>query len=142
MPRTITPYLLYEDAGAAIEFLVEAFGFTERLRFTDEDGRVTHAELSLGDGSIMLGAPGGDFRSPKRSGPAPSALVHVYVEDVDTHFAHARDAGATILSEPEDKPYGDRSYGVEDPEGQLVLLPARPRGRARGVGAQTAPARG
>jgi PhnB protein len=114
--QTITPYLLYEDVAAAIDWLSRAFGFEERLRFGDESGRVTHAELTLGDGEIFLGNPGPDFRNPKNLGAATD-LTHVYVDDVDAHCARAREAGATILSEPEDQIYGDRRYDAEDPEG-------------------------
>lgn len=114
--QTITPYLLYEDGAAAIDWLSKAFGFEERLRFADESGTVTHAELTLGDGEIFLGHPGPEYRSPKALG-AHTDLTHVYVEDVDAHFARARDAGATIHAEPEDQPYGDRRYDAEDLEG-------------------------
>jgi uncharacterized glyoxalase superfamily protein PhnB len=114
---TVTPYLLYEDAAAALDWLTTAFGFRERLRFTDDTGQVTHAELEVGDGLIMLGQPGGDYQSPKRTGKV-SHLVHVYLDDVDKHFQVAKEAGATIVSELEDKPYGDRSYTAADPEGQ------------------------
>jgi PhnB protein len=114
--QAITPYLLYEDVAAAIDWLSKAFGFEERLRFADESGTVTHAELTLGDGEIFLGHPGAEYRSPKALG-AYTDLTHVYVEDVDAHFARARDAGATIHAEPEDQPYGDRRYDAEDLEG-------------------------
>ena len=115
--QTITPYLLYEDAAAAIDWLSRAFGFEERLRLTDEAGVVTHAELALGDGALYLGHPGPDYRSPKRLGTS-AHLVHVYVDDVDAHHARAVEAGATIQLEPEDMPYGDRRYDAEDFEGQ------------------------
>ena len=124
--QTITPYLLYEDAAAAIDWLGRAFGFEERLRFTDDDGVVTHAELALGDGSLYLGHPGPDYRSPKQVGTS-SHLVHVYVEDVDAHCARARASGATIHQEPTDTPYGDRRYEAEDLEGQRWSFAQRVR---------------
>ena len=111
--QTVTPYLLYRDSEAAIEFLVRAFGFRERLRHTGDDGRVNHAELDFGDGEIMLGTPPGGYEAPGESG----VMIHAYVDDVDAHFARAREAGAAIESEPKDQPYGDRSYHVKDPEG-------------------------
>jgi uncharacterized glyoxalase superfamily protein PhnB len=114
--QTVTPYLLYEDVAAAIEWLGRAFGFEERLRFADESGVVTHAELVLGDGEVMLGHPGSEFRSPKALG-AFTHLVHVYVDDVDAHHARAVEAGAPILGALEDTPYGDRRYDTEDLEG-------------------------
>ena len=114
--QTITPYLLYEDVSSAIDWLSRAFGFEERVRFADDTGTVKHAELTLGDGEIFLGHPSPGYRSPKALG-AYTHLTHVYVEDVDAHFARARDEGATIHAEPEDQAYGDRRYDAEDPEG-------------------------
>ena len=116
MPETITPYLFYEDAAAAIEWLSKAFGFRERMRSELPGGRVAHAELELEGDSVMLGEPGGDYRSPKRLG-AVTGGVHVYVTDVDAHFEQAREAGATILQEPTDQEYGDRRYDCVDIEG-------------------------
>jgi len=109
-PR-ICPYLFYEDADGAIDFLVRAFGFTERMRMLDGDGRVTHAELELGDGVVMLGTPP-DFQRGRDTG-----LVHVYVDDVDAHCVRAHEAGAEITRELADQDYGDRNYGARDPEG-------------------------
>jgi PhnB protein len=114
-PR-ITPYLLYEDVAGALDWLGRAFGFQERMRFADKGGTVTHAEMTFADGVIMLGFPGPDYRSPKRLGE-DTQLVHVYVDDVDEHFAQAKGLGATIISELEDQTYGDRRYIAEDPEG-------------------------
>jgi PhnB protein len=114
--QIVTPYLLYEDAAAAIDWLSRVFGFEERLRYEDESGTVTHAELVLGEGTIFLGYPGPDYRSPRKLG-AFTDLTHVYVEDVDAHFARARDAGAKVHAEPEDQVYGDRRYDAEDLEG-------------------------
>lgn len=113
----LTPYLLYEDAAAALEWLSGAFGFKETLRFTDAQGRVTHAEMDTGgDGHLMLGEPGGGYRSPRRAGHL-NGFLHVLVDDVDAHFERASAAGATIVAGPEDKEYGTRSYRAEDPEG-------------------------
>ena len=90
------PYLLYENASAALAWLATAFGFTETLRFAGPDGAVRHAEMRCGGGVVMLGQPA-DYQSPKRSGHRCS-LVVVTVDDVDAHFAHAKAAGATIVS--------------------------------------------
>jgi PhnB protein len=114
----ITPYLLYEDVGAALEWLSRAFGFQERLRFQDDNGAITHAEMALDGGEIMLGHPGPDYRNPKQLGQT-TQLVHVYVDDVDAHFETAKEAGAEIVSEPTDQEYGDRRYDATDPEGHL-----------------------
>ena len=114
----VTPYLLYEDGFAAIEFLTTAFGFVERSSFKDDNGNLGHAELTFEGETIMLGAPGGDFKSPAKSGGSP-VLIHLYVDDVDKHHEVATAAGANVTRELTDQPYGDRSYQVEDPEGHV-----------------------
>jgi uncharacterized glyoxalase superfamily protein PhnB len=114
---TITPYLYYEDAGAAMDWLVEAFGFEERMRMKNEDGRVGHGELQLGDGLVMVGEPGNDYENPNKRGGRATAGVNVYVDDVDAHFERAKAAGAKIGMEPTDQEYGDRRYDAEDLEG-------------------------
>lgn len=124
-PR-ISPYLLYEDLDSAIEWLAKSFGFSERLRMPGPNGKVAHAEMGLADGVIMMGHPGPDYQNPKRHGHV-CQLIHVYVDDVDEHFERARAAGANILSEPEDKPYGDRTYSAEDPEGHRWYFAQRIR---------------
>jgi uncharacterized glyoxalase superfamily protein PhnB len=86
------------------------------MRLPGPDGNVTHAELELADGVVMIGHPGSDYRNPKRLGQV-TQQVYVYVDDVDKHFEHARGAGAAILEEPADQFYGDRRYAAEDPEG-------------------------
>jgi PhnB protein len=115
-PR-ISPYLYYEDVGAALQWLADAFGFTERMRMNGPDGAISHAEMDLDGGVIMLGHPSDSYESPARHGHSHH-LVHVYVDDVDGHFARAEAAGAKIVARVETKPYGDRNYIAEDPEGQ------------------------
>jgi uncharacterized glyoxalase superfamily protein PhnB len=112
----ITPYLLYEDLDAAVDWLIATFGFTESVRMKGPDGKANHAELKMGDGVVMMGHPGPEYRNPKHLGAA-TQLVYVYVDDVDKHYEAAKSAGATLLSEPTDQFYGDRTYGAEDPEG-------------------------
>ena len=116
MPSPVIPYLLYRDAAAALDWLAKAFGFTETLRFTDQDGRVSHAEMDAYGGHVMLGGPGGGYRTPTELGGV-TVGIHVYVDDVDAVFARARDAGATVQREPADQEYGDRNCMVLDPEG-------------------------
>ena len=129
---TVTPMISYEDAGAAADWLVRAFDFRETMRYTEDSGQVTHVELAIGDGTIMLGSPPG-YVNPLRlreteAGRAwnetPYVIdgVHVYVDDVDAHFAHAEEAGATILSEPEDQAFGERIYRAEDLEGHRWMF--------------------
>ena len=132
--NSVIPMLAYEDAAAAIDWLVKAFGFREQLRYTEDDGTVTHAELVTGGGLIMLATPTPDYVSPKRHretceqarkwSEVPYVIdgVLVEVDDVDAHFAQAKEVGAAILSEPEDVDAGVRHYRVEDPEGHRWMF--------------------
>ena len=98
----VVPCLTYEDGIAALEWLAEVFGFTETVRFTSSDGRLSHGEMSIGDGVIMLASPSADYEGPKRHrgnceiAASWSALpwiidgVLVCVEDVDEHYARDR----------------------------------------------------
>jgi PhnB protein len=108
----ISPYLICADAEAEIDFLGRAFGFRELLRATNTEGELMHAELRLGERSVMLGGGG---RSPDES--SPRMLIHMYVDDVDALYRRAVEAGAKPMNEPEDKPEGDRRGDVLDPEG-------------------------
>lgn len=132
------PMLSYEDVGAAVEWLCDAFGFEESgQRYSDGDGRVTHAEIELGGALVMLGWPGPDYRSPKRHAaecerarrmydvPYVVDGVLVYVDDVDRHYERARSAGAVILREPETELYG-RLYNAADVEGHRWMFMQAP----------------
>jgi PhnB protein len=122
-PR-ISPYLLYEDAAAAVEYLERTFGFELRLSQIGAAGR-THNELLLGeDGLVMLGQAGEGFSSPRTLGSFPPSLIHVYVDDVEALHARAKDAGAD-LTELELSPAGDRRFTVTDPEGQVWVFAQR-----------------
>lgn len=111
-PRaTVVPILVYEDVEKALEFLTRAFGFRERLR-AEWGGAVSHAQMDIGDGSIMMGKQGGPFKAPE--GATVSQYAHVHVDDVDAHFAKAKAAGATVLKEPEDMVFGVRQYTATD----------------------------
>jgi uncharacterized glyoxalase superfamily protein PhnB len=136
MPPTypdVIPMIAYEDGPRAMDWLAGAFGFRERTRMTAADGRLSHGEMEAGHGVIMLALPTPDYESPKhhRDGceqarkwsvvPYIIDGVLVYVDDVDAHFAHAREAGATILSEVEDGANG-RRYRAEDLEGHRWMF--------------------
>jgi PhnB protein len=114
---TITPYLLYEDLGAALDWLARAFGCREILRHAGPDGKPVHAEMELdGGGRILMGHPGPQYRNPKHLGHRTFNL-YVRVEDVDKLFARAVRAGAEVVEQPADQAYGERRCGVDDPEG-------------------------
>lgn len=125
--------LAYENASKAIDFLVTAFGFTERFRLTADDGRIGHAELTHGKGVIMLVDFGNGYESPnthaqhceraRRWLDTPYIVngVYVEVEDVHAHFECAKAAGATILSEVADEGHGI-IYRAADPEGHRWMF--------------------
>src|SRR4051794_33641101 len=116
MEQRVTPYLLYEDGAAAIEFLTKAFGFREEMRTTGNAGGM-HAELEVAPdgGWVYRGQPQEGFRTPAVVGK--TSLVHVIVGDIDGHHARAKDAGARIIEEPAAQDYGYRRYGCIDPQG-------------------------
>jgi uncharacterized glyoxalase superfamily protein PhnB len=113
----ITPYLYYENVAAAIQFLSKAFGLKKYGRpMKASDGKINHAAMKLGNDVVMMGSPHGLYKNPKRLGQATQSL-YINIKNVDRHYKRARKAGATIIEEPLDTPYGDRRYGAEDPEG-------------------------
>ena len=122
---SIVSQLAYEDVGAALEWLAKAFGFheLEDQRFVGEDGEVGHAEMEVGPGvHFMLGTSGGHgSSSPKKLGGGTQHLC-VYVDDIEGHLDRARAAGATVLEELEDQPWGDRRYEAEDLEGHRWMF--------------------
>lgn len=124
----VIPMVAYEDGVAALDWLAKAFGFQERDRWVEPDGTLSHGEMQTGDGVIMLATPTPHYRGPKRHretceqarkwSEVPYIIdgVLVHVDDLDAHFARAKAAGATILSEIQDDSQG-RRYRAEDLEG-------------------------
>jgi len=122
-PR-ISSSIYYPDAAKAIDWLCRAFGFEVRLKVESEGGRIEHSELTYGDGLIMVGESSRRERFPYRRSPREidglnTQNLMIYVDDVDAHCKRAREAGAKIVSEPENHDYGgdywmDRAYEVED----------------------------
>lgn len=117
-PSDIHPCLTYDDALGAIDFLCRAFGFERRLVVSGPEGSVTHAELSLGSGVVMVSSPKPDFGrvGPRSPGGAP-AMLSVCIADPDAHHACAAAAGARITVPLRDEDYGSRGYMAEDLEG-------------------------
>src|SRR5580704_1129838 len=112
----VVPYLLYADAGAAMDWLIKVFAFTERARDMNSDGTVRHGELLLDNGGvIMLGSPGPDFRGPAELG-AVTQLQCITVTDLLAHRERTQTAGASA-SEISTRAGRARSYTVNDPEG-------------------------
>jgi len=123
-PPTIIPCLRYRDAPAAIDWLCRAFGFQKQLVVPNQDGTVAHAQLTLGNGMIMLGsAVDSDFgrliKQPGDIGGSETQCPYVIVKDVDAHYARAKAAGAVVVMDIKDEDYGGRGYSCRDPEGHL-----------------------
>ena len=116
-PR-VTAYLSIDGAADAIDFYSKVLGATERMRMGGPEGKIGHAEIQVGDSTIMLADVHPDFgnKSPKDLGGTPVSLM-VYVADVDDTYATALASGAKELQPLEDKFYGDRSATFEDPWG-------------------------
>jgi uncharacterized glyoxalase superfamily protein PhnB len=129
----VIPMIAYENGPAAMDWLARAFGFRERARMIGEGGRLSHGEMEAGGGLIMLATPSPHYQSPKHHREECEAAELwsqvpyiidgnlVYVDDIDTHFERARDAGATILSPVEEGGEGKR-YRAEDLEGHRWMF--------------------
>ena len=120
MPRVLA-HLAYEDVAAAVEWLERTFGFRERtfVRHTRPDGRVGRTQMDVLDSVITLGEPSVHAGSPRAG---VSSTLYVYVDDVDGHYEHARAAGAAIVLELADRPWGDRTYQAGDLEGHQWIF--------------------
>ena len=120
---TVVPALHYVDAPAAIEFLCRAFGFERKAVYEGEGGAIAHAELTLGNGMVMLGSVKdsdyGRLVVRPRDAGGVTMSIYVIVEDADAHFARAKAAGAEIAREPVTQDYGGRDYTCKDPEGNV-----------------------
>lgn len=112
--HAVTPYLYFDGATKAIDWYKRAFGADERMRMPGPNGTIGHAELNIGDSVIMMAdAPD---KSPKKLGATSVSFV-LYVQDVDSAFKRALDAGAAVSHPIEDKFYGDRMGTLVDPFG-------------------------
>jgi uncharacterized glyoxalase superfamily protein PhnB len=112
----------YRNAPAAIEWLCNVFGFERHAVYEGENGTIAHAELTLGNGMIMLGSARDDehsrsFKSPDELGGIETRTVYIVVPDADAAHARAVAAGATIIRPLQDTPYGSREFAVRDREG-------------------------
>ena len=120
--HSVTPYLILDRAADGIEYYKKAFGATELFRM-DHEGKVGHAELKIGDSPIMVADeyPQMGYRSPKALGGTPVSIM-IYVEDVDTVYKRAIDAGGKEVKPLQDQFYGDRSGTLTDPFGHVWTI--------------------
>ena len=118
--HSVTPYLMVRDATRALAFYRDAFGADEVMRFEGPPGRIAHAEVKIGDSHVMLAdeSPDQGFVGPQTLGGAGVSLM-LYVQDVDSTFARAVAAGATVRRPVADQFYGDRVGTLADPFGHV-----------------------
>jgi len=118
VPQAAAPYMTLKNAAHAIEFYKKAFGAIETFRLVEPSGKIGHAQIAIGNSTIMLADeyPDYDAFSPSTLGGSP-VKMHLYVDDVDAVFERAVAAGAKIIRPVEDQFYGDRSGQLSDPFG-------------------------
>lgn len=121
---TIIPGLRYRDAKAAIRWLCDVFGFVQDAAYEAADGSVAHAQLSFGNGMVMLGSVadneyGRNICQPADVGGKETQAPYLVVADADAVYSRARDAGFEIVVDIKDEDYGGRGFSCRDPEGHL-----------------------
>ena len=120
---TIIPGMRYRDAPAAIDWLCNVLGFERHLVVPGDDGTITHAQLTLGTGMIMLGSarddPHGKVVVPSTPAGPVTQSAYIVVADIEACYERVRAAGADITMELEEQHYGGSLFAVRDPEGQL-----------------------
>jgi PhnB protein len=121
--HTVTPQLTLDNAAETIDWYKKAFGAEEVGRHAGPDGKIMHAEITIGDSRIMLN----DVmmgKGPRELGGSPASLW-LYVEDCDALFNRAVAAGATVQMPMADQFWGDRSGSVSDPAGYTWWIATR-----------------
>jgi len=121
---TIIPALRYRDAKTAIEWLCRAFGFEKHLVVPGEGNVIAHAQLSFGNGMVMLSSVNDNefaqlMKQPEQVGGVETQSPYLIVEDVDALYARAKKAGAKIVMDIRDEDYGGRGFSCRDAEGHL-----------------------
>jgi PhnB protein len=118
--NSVTPYLIAQDAAAAIAYYKQVFGAKEELRMPAPGGKIGHCELKIGDSKIMLADefPGMNALGPKSVGGSPITIM-VYVADVDAVVERAVAKGGKLIRPVKNQFYGDRSGAIEDPQGHV-----------------------
>ena len=122
---SLTPFLVIEGAGAAIDFYTEVFD-ARLVDATRIDGAVVHAELDLGNGKFQLGEPSPAYGTvPAPEGDSACYSLGLYCADVDGAFRRAVAAGATVREAPATFVSGDRYASVRDPFGVRWTIMSR-----------------
>lgn len=113
--HNVTPYFIVESADPWIDFVVQCFDARINDMLRNDEGRIRHAELRIGD-SIIEVSEANEKYSPVQ------LAIHLYVRNVDETYHKCLEAGASIIEEPLDKPYGERGAGIKDHQGNQWFL--------------------
>ena len=121
---TVVPCLRYRDAPAAIRWLCDTFGFTPQLVVPNDDATIAHAQLTFGNGMIMLSSVfntefGRLMKQPAEVGQFVTQSTYLVVNDADHVYGRVLEAGAEVLLEIKDEDYGGRGFTCRDPEGHI-----------------------
>jgi len=123
MSSSVVPTMRYRDPRRMIDWLCDTFGFVRKAVYEDQNGGIVHAELTLGDGMIMLGSARDDdfgkIQQPAAADRPVTQVVYIVVPDADAVYAKAKANGAPIILDISDKDYGGRDFTCRDPEGQV-----------------------
>ena len=129
MSSTIIPCIRYRDAPRMIEWLCDTFGFKKQMVIENEDGTIAHSQLTRGTGMIMVGSAlktetqwGKQIAQPEEIGKRETQSPYMVVAEIDALYERAKAAGAEIVMEIADQPYGSRDFICRDPEGHLWSL--------------------
>ena len=125
MSASVIPTLRYDDPNKAVEFLRDSFGFQEKSVFKSKDGIIEHAELTHGNGMIMIGSTGyeSEFSKymvhPRDVELKQTITVYIIIKDIEAHYRKAQASGIEILLPLTEKSYGGKDYSCRDPEGYV-----------------------
>lgn len=124
MSSTVVPCLRYRDTPAMIAWLCSNLGFKEHLLVPGKNGEISHAELTLGDGMVMVGTHADDAQgqlltTPEAAGGLLTQTIWIRVDSADDVYSRVVDSGATVVTTIDDAPYGGREFACRDPEGHV-----------------------
>jgi uncharacterized glyoxalase superfamily protein PhnB len=120
-PETVLPHLYYQNVAEALDWLGRTFGFVENFRYGEPGGPVEGAQMYLGNAWIMLGSVRPGRGTPAQLGHGTQSLT-IFMDDVDSHYDRVRKAGAKIVEQLNETPYGERQYAVLDLDGHHWLF--------------------
>ena len=119
--HSVTPFLSIRDAHKAIDFYKDVLGAKEIMRLNRPDGKIAHAQIHIGDSKIMITESCPEMEGPKELGGTP-VCIYLFVDDVDAMFKKAKSKDATVIQEPADQFYGDRTAMITDPFGHVWCI--------------------